>query len=337
MIISFVGTPGSGKSYDAVRKIYDNLRMGRRVYTNIEGMDGQEQQEILKMSLGLGDYDFKKLFHWVSDKEIENFWEYVKDGSLIVIDEVHKRFNCRDWQTQKNLNFANWCSRHRHHGFDLVLVTQDIDKVEKQVRSLIEWSYVYRKVNFLGSMVQKQYLVYSYSGDDVSGKPLSTVRRTYESMIFRFYKSFSTDQQKEVVFMTHVNILKHPVFFAIPIVIAFTIYMFFAKSSYATGDLFGSKKVATRERATKKPLLVPAREIPAVVQVADGKQLPTSAAPARVPLPVQGNMSTAQAVPPVVSGYVNMGSKTLVLLTDNSTVVVRGSLRPRIGSLPPKS
>ena len=42
--------------------------------------------------------------------------------------------------------------------------------------------------------------------------------------------------------MQHVNVLKHPVFFAIPIVLFFTLYMLFTKSSIGTGDLFGSKQ-----------------------------------------------------------------------------------------------
>ncbi len=46
--------------------------------------------------------------------------------------------------------------------------------------------------------------------------------------------------------MQHVNILKHPVFFAIPIVLIFTLYMFFGKSSFATGDLFGAKTVLAK-------------------------------------------------------------------------------------------
>ena len=36
MIVGFVGTPGSGKSYDAVKKILFNLKKGRHVYTNID-------------------------------------------------------------------------------------------------------------------------------------------------------------------------------------------------------------------------------------------------------------------------------------------------------------
>ncbi|HEY3307317.1 MAG TPA: hypothetical protein VGJ93_02570 [Desulfuromonadaceae bacterium] len=46
--------------------------------------------------------------------------------------------------------------------------------------------------------------------------------------------------------MSNTNILKHPVFYAIPVVTIFALYMFFAKSSFATGDLFGSNKIMNR-------------------------------------------------------------------------------------------
>ena len=43
--------------------------------------------------------------------------------------------------------------------------------------------------------------------------------------------------------MKHVNVFKHPVFFAIPLVFAWTIYSF-SNSSFVSGDLFGVKKIS---------------------------------------------------------------------------------------------
>ena len=47
MIIIHEGVPGSGKSYDAVRKIIDALKKGRVVYTNIDGLDKDQCREYL--------------------------------------------------------------------------------------------------------------------------------------------------------------------------------------------------------------------------------------------------------------------------------------------------
>lgn len=141
------------------------------------------------------------------------------------------------------LTLADWASTHRHEGYDLVFITQDIGKVDKQVRTLTEWSFCFRKVNFFGGAIQKKYLCYSYSGDDHHGKPLAKNVRTYDPAYFPAYQSYSSSDAKEVGFMTTVNILKHPVFYAIPVVLCFCLYMFFAKSSFATGDVFGVSKV----------------------------------------------------------------------------------------------
>ncbi len=252
MIFGFVGTPGSGKSYDAVRKILDNLKKGKVVYTNIEGLDNDFCQEFIKIYTGLDDYQLGRQLRHKTDQEMQYFWEYVENGSLIVIDEVHKLFSNRNWQSQSNQKFADWASTHRHIGCDLVLVTQDLEKVEKHVRSLIEWTYFYRKVNFFGSMVSNKYLRYAYSGDDHNGQPLSKETCSYDKQVFQCYKSYASADIKEQGIMQTVNVLRHPVFYAIPVVLLGVIWMG-SKSSIGTGDIFGTNKaMATASASAKK-------------------------------------------------------------------------------------
>lgn len=336
MIVFFVGTPGSGKTYEAVKKIVDNLKGGRTVCTNIDGMDDPRNQEYIKALIDLDDFTFKHRFHFLSNKDVAQFWKtrtvskticlpndqtetieqqelICPKGSLIVLDEVHKHFNARSWQSKENNEMADWASTHRHDGYDLVLITQDIEKVEKQVRSLTEWCYFFRKVNFLGGGVQKKYLCYAYSGDDHRGQPLSKNVRTYQGKYFPCYKSYTTADAKEVGFMTHVNIFKHPIFFAIPIVLVFCIWMF-SKSSLASGDLFGTEKRLkdTAQKINKErnnPLPSPA--LPPV-------QKPLSSATvapipiAGVPVPAPDNSPQWRTVP--VTGYIKDGAKSFYLV-----------------------
>ncbi len=63
MIVADTGTPGSGKTYDAVKTIIDNLRRPRVVYTNIRGMDAPECIEMIKMLTGLSDCGIARLLH----------------------------------------------------------------------------------------------------------------------------------------------------------------------------------------------------------------------------------------------------------------------------------
>jgi len=243
MIIGFTGTPGSGKTYEAVEKILDNLVKNRVVYTNIDGIFDPECQEMIKSYLGLSDLALFRLLKPLELDQIENFWMHVEPHALIVLDEIHKWFSNRDWQAEKNKQFGYWASTHRHNGFDLVLITQNIERVDAAVRSLLEWNYVYRKVNFLGSAVKRSYLCYSYGGEDTNGKPLATTKRTYRPAIFRCYKSYVSKDIKEMPIMRHVNVLRHPVFVLIPLMLCATLYMVFSKSSLGTGDLFGTSKV----------------------------------------------------------------------------------------------
>ncbi|EKD40965.1 MAG: Zonular occludens toxin [uncultured bacterium] len=246
MIIGFVGTPGSGKSYEAVKKLLDNLRLGRVIYTNIDGLDDDFHREHIKVYCGLDDYQLSRQLRFLTNTEMQYFWKVAEPGSLIMVDEVHKLFSNRDWASDSNKEFTEWASTHRHHGFDVVLITQDIEKVDKHARSLLEWSYFFRKVNFFGGAVTKKYICYAYSGDDHHGKPISTQTRHYNQKIFKCYKSYVAKDVKELGFMTHVNVLKHPVFFFIPLLFIATIVMG-SRSSLATGDIFGTKKIVAKK------------------------------------------------------------------------------------------
>lgn len=255
MIIGYVGTPGSGKSYEAVKRIIENLKKGRIVLTNVKGTDTDIHVEAIKSVTGLDDIS-GQLFY-ITDNQMRNLPDHVDKypGALIIIDEVHKLFSNREWATKENKSFCDWASTHRHGGFDILLITQDIEKIDKHARSLIEWVYFYRKMNYFGGLVQKKYRRFSYDSDNHSGKPIATDTYTYDTSIFKCYKSYDAIDTKEIGIQKNLNIFKHPVFYAIPVVLCVLIY-FGSKSSLFSGDLLGSGKIAenTSKVQTKKGL-----------------------------------------------------------------------------------
>lgn len=267
MIIGFTGTPGSGKTYEAVKKILDNLAIGKVIYTNIDGMFDAECQEMIKCYIGLSDLALTRQLRQLEPEQIVNFWMHIEPKCIVVLDEIHKWFSNREWTEQKNKEFGYWASTHRHHGYEVVLITQNIERVDAAVRSLLEWNYVYRKVNFLGSAVKRQYLCYAYNGDDTNGKPLATSRRSYNPAIFRCYKSYVSNDIKEMAIMKHVNVLRHPVFYALPVLLALTLYMVFFKSSLGTGDLFGTDKVMASYAQKGKQTTTPSKNATAAVRL----------------------------------------------------------------------
>ncbi len=242
MIVGYVGTPGSGKTYEAVKFVLDQLMTGRVVYSNITGFDDLHCRELIKSVCGLSHLAITRQLHTLTNEQLENFWDHIQPSSLVVIDEVQLVFGSRDWQSEKNKKFGNWASIHRKFGYDVVLITQNPERVESSVRGLFEWTYLFRKVNFFGGAVQKKYIQYSYAGDETHGKALAKESKTYDDIIFKCYKSYIGDDIKEVNIKS-VNVLKHPIIYAIPVVLCLTLYMFFTKSSFSSGDLFGSQAV----------------------------------------------------------------------------------------------
>lgn len=247
MITFYEGTPGAGKSYDVVRKIIANLCLRRRVITNVEGLDDEKCLEMIKFKTGFDDYDLHKYLFFLDTNSALRFWEYVTPGCIVVIDEAHKLFNARDWQSVKNRQCADWCSTARHDGIDVVFITQRLEKCDAQIRSLTQYTYRYRKVDFMGSLAKKSFLCYVYDGDDTSHH-MGRRSGIYDSSYFPCYKSYTGKEIKEMGIQKNINILKHPIFFIIPIVLLLTIY-FFSQSSFIHGRIMPKPDIEKRVAA----------------------------------------------------------------------------------------
>ena len=113
-------------------------------------------------------------------------------NSLIVLDEVHKTFNCYDSRDANDRACADWASTHGHDGYDVLLITQDISKVNKQIRTLAEMTYYFKKINFLGNLVKSGYLKYTYDGCEHDGKPIcNPSKHKYDQHYMSCYMSTS--------------------------------------------------------------------------------------------------------------------------------------------------
>jgi len=245
MISCYEGLPGAGKTYDAMRKLLDNLAQGRRILTNISGPGQEEKQEIIKHFLNLDDSQLKKNLVALQDHQVAEFWDHTEPGDLIIIDEAQNFFNARDWQTKTNRAFGKWASEHRHIGVDLILITQNVERIESSVRSLIEFTYRYKKLSMFGDWIKKKYVRFCYYGPTLDQIGQKTC--TYDPKIFKCYKSYFKDGTKEIGIEKPANILKHPIFYAIPLVLCLFIY-FLSQSSLLTGDLFGTQAIAEKKQ-----------------------------------------------------------------------------------------
>lgn len=261
MIAVYAGLPGAGKSYDAMVKVMELLLLGRKVFTNIDGLDNEVYLLAICLYIKKDMQFLKEHLVFVSNADIAFFPQIAEQNAVFVIDEAHKYFSNREWQTEKNIACCHFCSTHRHQGIDIIFITQDIAKIDSQIRSLVEWTYYYKKVNVFGSLVTKRYQCFIYAGGEHDGSPHGSYSKTYNVKVFDCYKSFDDSALKDKGINRSFNIFtSHPIFWCIPFAVALMVYMIFFKSSIGTGDPFGTKKIQARHEQQNKEIFDKAKE-----------------------------------------------------------------------------
>jgi len=131
------GELGSGKSLQAVAKIRDALQRGRPVATNMD-------IRLEKLVTGRKPRDLRRLPDWPTyddlarlGKAYEGPFDEKKFG-LIVLDEMATFLNSREWSTDKGrLKMINWLRHARKMRWHLILLSQDIESLDKQVRAAL--------------------------------------------------------------------------------------------------------------------------------------------------------------------------------------------------------
>lgn len=207
----YVGRMGSGKSYEVVSVvILEALRRGRRVVSNIAGLNYLEFRELL-VEQGTSDDEIGQLVQ-VDHEEVlkPTFWRcdsdgsegidsFIKPGDLVALDEIWRFWNGFS-EKGMSARVMNFYRMHRHFTHeqtgvccDVALITQDIGDVARKVRAVVEETYRMQKHTAVGST--KYYRVDVYAGGRVVGKPLNSIQRQYDPRYFPLYSSHS--QKKE--------------------------------------------------------------------------------------------------------------------------------------------
>lgn len=149
MISLFSGTPGSGKSFHAVKQIRKKLMSNKKYKDKV----------ISNFNLRINNALYTEKFFYKDNSEItidflmEYAFKYHQVGiegqTLVVIDEAQILFNSRDWGTnsKKRMDWIKFFSQHRHFGFDFILIAQFDRMLDRQIRCLIEYDVSHHKLN----------------------------------------------------------------------------------------------------------------------------------------------------------------------------------------------
>lgn len=204
MISLYSGTPGSGKSLHVAEKIRMRLYRKRPVVGNFE---------IVPTAKGYEHYTYIDNSAMDVDTLIRYSQDYFGDSRpqegkiLLVIDECQLLFNSREWQRSGRDKWLSFFTQHRKYGFDVILVAQFDGMIDKQIRSLIEYEYIHRKLTNFGVRGWFLSLVMLSPRMFVAVRVWYPLKERLSSEFFRFskknaelydtYKDFSPLAEKE--------------------------------------------------------------------------------------------------------------------------------------------
>lgn len=153
LIWLYSGTPGSGKSLHAASYLYWWLRSGKPAICNFDinlfaVSRHTEQLRFLSLSNNQLTPDLlrKIAFNYFDLRELP----VREDSILLVIDEAQLMFNAREWQTSGRSDWLSFFSQHRKYGYKIILLAQFDRMIDRQIRSLIEYEFIHRKVSNMG-------------------------------------------------------------------------------------------------------------------------------------------------------------------------------------------
>lgn len=152
MIDFYSGTPGSGKSLHTAYRLFYWLRAGKPAICNFNinlRNVNKKHPEKLKFLL-IENHELTPAFLISYSRDFFQGKIIREDSILLVIDEAQLLFNARTWQQAGRSDWLSFFSQHRKYGYRIILVAQFDRMLDRQIRSVIEYEYVHRKVSNFG-------------------------------------------------------------------------------------------------------------------------------------------------------------------------------------------
>lgn len=200
MIWLYSGTPGSGKTLHAVSDMLRHNDRGWPVLANFQLNAVAVRNPDCFMWSDNADLTPAMLeqyaaFYWQSDGG-----RVREDRILLVVDECQLIFNARSWQ--KNSPWISFFTQHRKMGYRVILIAQQREMIDKQVRAVLEYEYKHRVLanaglwgGVLGFVLGSRFL-YRKELAQVravgKGMSLGWKMGYYGKRVFRAYDTFKT-------------------------------------------------------------------------------------------------------------------------------------------------
>lgn len=152
MIDLYSGTPGSGKSLHTAIRLYYWLKSGKTCICNFP-IELKKVRKKRPDTLPFFEIDNKDITPetLIEFSRMHFKGKRIKEDSIVlVIDEAQILFNARTWQQIGRSEWLSFFSQHRKYGYHIILIAQFDRMLDRQIRSVIEYEYVHRKVSNFG-------------------------------------------------------------------------------------------------------------------------------------------------------------------------------------------
>ncbi|MFJ9450277.1 zonular occludens toxin domain-containing protein [Herbaspirillum sp. NPDC101397] len=238
-INNYTGLQGSGKSYEVVSTvILDALAAGRRVVTNIAGIDANlircyllEKRDISSESQGslvLVSDEQVRLDTFFPDEKYPDLDSVVKGGDLVCIDEAWQFWGKEFKLSENHMQFFRM---HRHYTnpntgvtCDLAIMTQDATGIHPKLLNVVEMTTLCTKMKALGAPTS--YRIEIYQGKKVMKKArLDVFVKKYKKEYFPLYKSYAAGAGVETAMDKRQNVLMNPRLWFIAVLVVFAVTM----------------------------------------------------------------------------------------------------------------
>ena len=143
MIILYSGTPGSGKSLHSAMDIMYRIKTKKMTIGNFP-IKYDTQYYLFK------DKELTVEFLLEFSKEYFKTHKYKEGAITVYIDEAQLLFNCRDFTRADRSKWLSFFTQHRHLGYDIVFMCQYERMLDRQIRYLIEYEYIHKKIKNFG-------------------------------------------------------------------------------------------------------------------------------------------------------------------------------------------
>lgn len=216
----YYGKIGGGKTFAVIfQELLPALRAGRKVITNIDGLNIREIRNYIGKEIDLEVRMSRRWWRESLSCELQDDGHEGRavlnsalfENALYIIDEAQMIWDAREFKDTKS-GFLHLLEYNRHFGIDIVFVTQNVKRCDVNISRLANDSYQIKNLGFVNFFLKNRFAV-NRRQTPFDKDVIAQYTRSYDPVIFSLYRSG-----------VDANAVKQKGRYSSPVVFAFIIF-----------------------------------------------------------------------------------------------------------------